>query len=77
VRRVLIAEDDQLMRAGLVELLTVDDSIQVVGQASTGREAVAAARRLNPDVVLMDVRMPDMDGIRYADCPLASRSSRM
>jgi len=63
VRRVLIADDDHLMRAGLVELLTVDDSIQVVGQASTGREAVAAARRLNPDVILMDVRMPDMDGI--------------
>ncbi len=63
MRRVLIADDDHLMRAGLVELLTVDDSIQVVGQASTGREAVAAARRLNPDVILMDVRMPDMDGI--------------
>jgi len=63
VRRVLIADDDHLMRAGLVELLTVDDNIQVIGQASTGREAVAAARRLNPDVILMDVRMPDMDGI--------------
>ncbi len=63
MRRVLIADDDHLMRAGLVELLTVDDNIQVIGQASTGREAVAAARRLNPDVILMDVRMPDMDGI--------------
>jgi DNA-binding NarL/FixJ family response regulator len=61
--RVLLAEDDHLMRAGLVELLTVDPSIEVVGQASTGREAVAAGRRLRPDVVLMDVRMPDMDGI--------------
>jgi DNA-binding NarL/FixJ family response regulator len=61
--RVLLAEDDHLMRAGLVELLTVDPSIEVVGQASTGREAVATARRLRPDVVLMDVRMPDMDGI--------------
>jgi DNA-binding NarL/FixJ family response regulator len=63
VRRVLIAEDDHLMRAGLIELLTVDPTIEVVGQASTGREAVAAARRLHPDVILMDVRMPDMDGI--------------
>ena len=61
--RVLLAEDDHLMRAGLVELLTVDPTIEVVGQASTGREAVAAARRLRPDVIVMDVRMPDMDGI--------------
>jgi DNA-binding NarL/FixJ family response regulator len=61
--RVLLAEDDHLMRAGLVELLTVDPTIEVVGQASTGREAVTAAHRLRPDVILMDVRMPDMDGI--------------
>ena len=61
--RVLIADDDDLMRAGLVELLTADDDIQVVGQASTGREAVERARRVAPDVVLMDIRMPDIDGI--------------
>jgi DNA-binding NarL/FixJ family response regulator len=61
--RVLIADDDDLMRAGLVELLTVDPEIEVIGQASTGREAVERARRLAPDVVLMDVRMPDLDGI--------------
>jgi DNA-binding NarL/FixJ family response regulator len=61
--RVLLAEDDHLMRAGLIELLTVDPTIEVVGQASTGREAVAATHRLRPDVILMDVRMPDMDGI--------------
>jgi DNA-binding NarL/FixJ family response regulator len=60
---VLIADDDHLMRAGLVELLTVDPEIEVIGQASTGREAVERARRLAPDVVLMDVRMPDLDGI--------------
>jgi len=63
VTRVLIADDDDLMRAGLVELLTVDPAIQIVGQASTGREAVARTRQLAPDVVLMDVRMPDLDGI--------------
>ena len=63
MRRVVVADDDDLMRAGLVELLTVDGTIHVVGQAGTGREAVAAGRRLRPDVVLMDVRMPDMDGI--------------
>ena len=61
--RVLIADDDDLMRAGLAELLTVDPEIEVAGQAATGREAVEQARRLTPDVVLMDVRMPDLDGI--------------
>lgn len=61
--RVLIADDDDLMRAGLVELLSGDPSIEIIGQASTGREAVELSRRLGPDVVLMDVRMPDLDGI--------------
>lgn len=61
--RVVIADDDHLMRAGLVELLTIDPGIEMVGQAATGREAVAQARHLAPDVVLMDVRMPDLDGI--------------
>jgi DNA-binding NarL/FixJ family response regulator len=61
--RVLIADDDHLVRAGLIELLSNDPAIEIVGQASTGREAVHRARRLAPDVVLMDVRMPDLDGI--------------
>ncbi len=61
--RVLIADDDDLMRAGLTELLSVDPSIEIVGEASTGREAVERTHRLDPDVVLMDVRMPDLDGI--------------
>lgn len=61
--RVLIADDDDLMRAGLRELLTFDPEIEIVGEAATGREAVQRARRLAPDVVLMDVRMPDLDGI--------------
>ena len=61
--RVLIADDDDLMRAGLAELLSADPEIEIVGKASTGREAVQRARRLAPDVVLMDVRMPDLDGI--------------
>jgi DNA-binding NarL/FixJ family response regulator len=63
VTTVLIADDDNLMRAGLVELLSGEAAIEVVGEASTGREAVERARRLDPDVVLMDVRMPDLDGI--------------
>ena len=61
--RVLIADDDDLMRAGLLELLSGEPEIEIVGQASTGREAVERARRLAPDVVLMDVRMPELDGI--------------
>lgn len=60
---VLIADDDHLMRAGLVAVLESDGEIEVVGQASTGREAVALTRRREPDVVLMDVQMPDLDGI--------------
>jgi DNA-binding NarL/FixJ family response regulator len=63
VTRVLIADDDDLMRAGLAELLTGDPSIEIVGEAATGREAVERTRRLDPDVVVMDVRMPDLDGI--------------
>ncbi|MGI8429020.1 MAG: response regulator [Solirubrobacteraceae bacterium] len=61
--RVLIADDDDLMRAGLVELLSSDPTIEIVGEASTGREAVERALRRAPDVVLMDVRMPGLDGI--------------
>jgi DNA-binding NarL/FixJ family response regulator len=63
VTRVLIADDDDLMRAGLAELLTADRDIEIAGQASTGRQAIDRTRRLAPDVVLMDVRMPDLDGI--------------
>jgi DNA-binding NarL/FixJ family response regulator len=61
--RVLVADDDDLVRAGLLEVLSNDPTIEIVGQAATGREAVERARRLAPDVVLMDVRMPDLDGI--------------
>jgi len=60
---VLIADDDHLMRAGLVAVLESDADIEVIGQASTGREAIALTRRREPDVVLMDVQMPDLDGI--------------
>jgi DNA-binding NarL/FixJ family response regulator len=63
VTSVLIADDDGLMRAGLAELLASDAGITVVGQAADGLQAIDAARRLRPDVVLMDVRMPGLDGI--------------
>jgi DNA-binding NarL/FixJ family response regulator len=61
--RVLIVDDDDLMRAGLRGVLANDDAIEVVGEASDGRDAVYRTRLLSPDVVLMDVRMPDLDGI--------------
>jgi DNA-binding NarL/FixJ family response regulator len=61
--RVLLADDDDLMRAGLKAVLSSDDAIDVVGEAGSGRAAVAEARAHRPEVVLMDVRMPDLDGI--------------
>jgi DNA-binding NarL/FixJ family response regulator len=61
--RVLLVDDDQLMRAGLRAVLSSDECIEVVGEAETGRAAVARVRALRPDLVLMDVRMPDLDGI--------------
>jgi DNA-binding NarL/FixJ family response regulator len=61
--RVLIVDDDDLMRAGLEAVLFSDETVAVVGQVSDGRAAVEQGRALRPDVVLMDVRMPNLDGI--------------
>jgi DNA-binding NarL/FixJ family response regulator len=61
--RVVVADDQALVRAGFCGIVGATEGFAVVGEASTGTEAVAAARRTRPDVVLMDVRMPDMDGI--------------
>jgi DNA-binding NarL/FixJ family response regulator len=61
--RVLLADDQELVRAGLEMIIDSSDDLEVVGHAGDGEQAVALARRLEPDVVLMDVRMPSMDGI--------------
>ena len=61
--RVLLVDDDDLMRAGLRAVLSSDPSIEVAGEAATGRAAIERVRTLAPDLVLMDVRMPDLDGI--------------
>ncbi len=61
--RVLIVDDDDLMRVGLRGVLASDAGIEVAGEARDGRDAIYRARLTQPDVVLMDVRMPDLDGI--------------
>ena len=77
--RVLIADDQALVRAGLRVILDHQPGIEVIGEAADGREAVAVARQLRPDVCLFDIRMPEMDGIEatrilagpQAEAPLA------
>jgi DNA-binding NarL/FixJ family response regulator len=61
--RVLIADDHSLVRAGFQSILSIESDITVVGEAKNGAEAVALAKREAPDVVLMDIRMPEMDGL--------------
>ncbi len=61
--RVVLADDQALLRAGLRALLDAEDGIDVVGEASDGQQAVEVVRRTRPDVVLMDIRMPGMDGL--------------
>lgn len=69
--RVLLADDQTLVRAGFSQLLSRDSEIEVVGEASDGQEAIDMTRQLEPDVVLMDIRMPAMDGLEATRCLLA------
>ena len=78
--RVLLADDQALVRAGLRRLLEEQPDIEVVGEAGDGREAIAEAGRLRPDVVLMDIRMPELDGIeatRHLTRPRADDRARV
>ncbi len=61
--RVLLVDDQELFRAGLAVIINAHDGLEVIGHASNGAEAVAAVAELRPDVVLMDIRMPEMDGV--------------
>src|SRR5438067_406330 len=62
-RRVIIADDHELARLGLRTMLSPEPDLEVVGEAATGREAIDLTRKLEPDLVLMDIRMPDLDGL--------------
>jgi len=63
VIRVILADDQELVRSGFAALLRAEDGIEIVGEASDGLEAVGMALRTRPDVILMDIRMPGLDGI--------------
>ncbi|MFE7169505.1 response regulator [Streptomyces sp. NPDC057616] len=65
--RVVLADDERMVRTALRAILSAEPDLEVVGEAATGAEAVAVVREVRPDVVLMDVRMPGIDGIRATE----------
>jgi DNA-binding NarL/FixJ family response regulator len=74
--RVLIADDQELVRTGFRMILSAAEDIEVVGEAANGLEAISMTRSLSPDVVLMDVRMPELDGIAATQEIVAKAGSR-
>ena len=74
--RIVIADDQGLVRAGFRMILDAEEDIEVVGEAADGGEAVAMAAELDPDVVLMDIRMPDLDGIEATRRIVAAAGER-
>jgi DNA-binding NarL/FixJ family response regulator len=75
--RVVVVDDENLVRDGVSMMLEVEPDIEVVGQAATGIEGVAVARDTQPDVVLMDIRMPDMDGLEATARIVESADSKI
>ncbi|KAB7843271.1 response regulator transcription factor [Streptomyces mobaraensis] len=72
VLRIVVADDERMVRTALCAILNAEPGMEVVGEATTGVEALSVARALRPDIVLMDVRMPEADGIRATERILAT-----
>ncbi len=74
--KILLVDDHAIMRDGIKALLSIHDDIEVIGEASEGRQAIEMARELNPDVVVMDISMPGMDGLEVTH-RLTKRNPKM